>query len=152
MEMRISFLEPMIARSPPRLSNGDRLGLSGRDSHPQYVKATYEMLTGKRNCTTSLAKDDLVCAISYIADMLKAPLAAERLLDDIEKEPAVLAENSYLFPLSHDEYIAHRGIRHAKVKNYMLFYTVNEDARTITIIRMLYARRDWLQLLGALSL
>ena len=101
---------------------------------------------------TSLAKDDLVCAITYIADMLKAPLAAERLLDDIEKEPAVLAENPHLFPLSHDEYIAHRGIRHAKVKNYMLFYTINEDARTITIIRMLYARRDWLQLLGALSL
>ena len=74
---------------------------------------------------TSLAKDDLVHAIIYIADMLKAPLAAERLLDDIEKETAVLAENPYLFPLSHDEYIAHRGIRHAKVKNYMLLYTVN---------------------------
>ncbi len=100
---------------------------------------------------TSLAKDDLVHAIIYIADMLKAPLAAERLLDDIEKETAVLAENPYLFPLSHDEFIAHRGIRHMKVKNYMLFYTVNEDARTITIIRMLYVRRDWIQLLGGLS-
>jgi plasmid stabilization system protein ParE len=54
--------------------------------------------------------------------MLKAPLAAERLLDDIEKETAVLAENPYLFSLSHDEYITHRGIRHVKVKNYMLFY------------------------------
>ena len=100
---------------------------------------------------TSLAKEDLVRAITYIADMLKAPLAAERLLDDIEKETAVLAENPYLFSLSHDEYIAHRGIRHVKVKNYMLFYTVNEDARTITIIRMLYARRDWIQLLGGFS-
>ena len=100
---------------------------------------------------TSLAKEDLVCAVTYIADTLKAPLAAERLLDDIEKETAVLAENPYLFPLSHDEFIAHRGIRHMKVKNYMLFYTVNEDARTITVIRMLYARRDWIQLLGGLS-
>ena len=100
---------------------------------------------------TSLAKDDLVRAITYIADMLKAPLAAEKLLGDIEKETAVLAENPNLLPLSHDEYIAHRGIRHVKVKNYMLFYTVNEDARTITVIRMLYARRDWIQLLGGLS-
>jgi plasmid stabilization system protein ParE len=100
---------------------------------------------------TSLAKDDLVCAVTYIADMLKAPFAAERLLDDIEKETAAIAENPYLFPLSHDEYIVHRGIRHVKVKNYMLFYTVNEDARTITVIRMLYARRDWIQLLGGLS-
>lgn len=100
---------------------------------------------------TSLTKDDLVCAITYIADVLKAPLAAERLLDDIENETAVLAENPYLFSLSHDEYIAHRRIRHVKVKNYMLFYTVNVDARTITIIRLLYARRDWIQLLGGLS-
>lgn len=83
--------------------------------------------------------------------MLKAPFAAERLLDDIDKEPAVLAENPYLFPLSHNEYIAHRGIRHVKVKNDMLFYTVNENAKTVTIIRMLYARRDWIQLLGGIS-
>ena len=47
---------------------------------------------------TSLAKDDLVRTITYIADMLKAPLAAEKLLDDIEKETAVLAENPYLSP------------------------------------------------------
>lgn len=73
------------------------------------------------------------------------------LLDDIENESAVLAENPYLFSLSHDEHIAHRGIRHVKVKNYMLFYTVNEDARTITTIRMLYARQDWIQLLGGVS-
>jgi toxin ParE1/3/4 len=100
---------------------------------------------------TSLAKEDLICAITCISDVLKAPIAAEILLDDIEKETAVLAENPYLFPLSHDEHIAHRGIRQVKVKNYMLFTTVNEDAGTITIIRMLHGRRDWIQLLGSLS-
>jgi toxin ParE1/3/4 len=100
---------------------------------------------------TSLAKEDLISAIAYISDMLKASAAAEKLLNDIEKETAVLAENPYLFPLSHDEHLAHRGIRHVVVKNYMLFYTVNEDAGTVTIIRMLYARRDWIQLLGDVS-
>ncbi len=97
---------------------------------------------------TSLAKGDLVSAIEYISDVLKAPVAAENLLDNIEKETAVLAENPYLFPLSHDDHIAHRGIRPLMVKNYFLFYTVKEDARTITIIRMMYARRDWIHLLG----
>jgi toxin ParE1/3/4 len=101
---------------------------------------------------TSLAKEDLVSVIAYISDVLKAPVAAENLLDDIERETAVLAENPYLFSLSHDEYIAHRGIRHLMVKNYFLFYTVKEDVKTITIIRMMYARRDWIQLLGGSSL
>ena len=100
---------------------------------------------------TSLAKEDLISAITYISDVLKAPVSAEKLLDDIESESAVLAENPYLFPLSHGKHIAHRGIRHVMVKNYMLFYTVKEDAKTVTIIRMLYARRDWIQLLGGVS-
>ncbi|MBI9096444.1 MAG: type II toxin-antitoxin system RelE/ParE family toxin [Sphaerochaeta sp.] len=97
---------------------------------------------------TSLVKEDLICAITYISDVLKVPVAAEKLLDASEKEVAVLSENPYLFPLSHDE---HRGIRHVMAKNYILFYTVKEDARTITIIRMLYARRDWMQLLGCVA-
>ncbi|MCF7942435.1 MAG: type II toxin-antitoxin system RelE/ParE family toxin [Spirochaetia bacterium] len=100
---------------------------------------------------TSLAKKDLISAITYISDVLTAPASAEKLLDDSERESAVLTENPYLLPLSHDEYIAHRGIRSVMVKNYMLFHTVKEDAQTVTIIRMLYARRDWIQLLGELS-
>ncbi len=100
---------------------------------------------------TSLAKKDLIPSITYISDVLTAPVSAEKLLDDSERESAVLTENPYLFPLSHDEYIAHRGIRSVMVKNYMLFHTVKEDAQTVTIIRMLYARRDWIQLLGELS-
>jgi plasmid stabilization system protein ParE len=100
---------------------------------------------------SSLSKEDLICAITYISDVLKVPVAAEKLLDASEKEAAVLSGNPYLFPLSHDEHIAHRGIRHVMVKNYILFYTVKENARTITIIRMLYARRDWMQLLGGVS-
>ena len=100
---------------------------------------------------TSLAKEDLTGAITYICDVLKAPLAAEKLLDNIEEEVTVLAENPYLFPLSHDKNIAHREIRHVMVNNYMLFYLVKKDSKTITIIRMLYARRDWIQLLDGVS-
>jgi toxin ParE1/3/4 len=100
---------------------------------------------------TSLAKEDLISAITSISDVLKTPVSAEKLLDDSESESAVLAENPYLFPLSHDEHIAHRGIRHVMVKHHMLFYTVKEDAETVTIIRMLYARRDWIPVLGGVS-
>lgn len=100
---------------------------------------------------TTSAKEDLVCAVTYISDVLKAPFAAEKLLDAVERETEVPAESSCLFPLSHDEHIAHRGIRHVMVKNYMLFYTLEENAKTLTIIRMLYGRRDWIQLLGGAS-
>ena len=100
---------------------------------------------------TTPAQEDLLSIIEYISSMLKAPTAAETLLDEIEMETAILEENPFLFPFSQDEYIAKRGIRHMLVKNYFLFYTIEEDARIVSIIRMMYARRDWMNLLGGSS-
>jgi plasmid stabilization system protein ParE len=33
------------------------------------------------------------------------------------------------------------------VKNYMMFYTINEDEKTVDVIRFLYGRRDWKRIL-----
>lgn len=55
----------------------------------------------------------------------------------LKRELRFCKENPYLFSLSHDERIVFSEIRHEKVKNYMLLHTVNEEARTISIIRML---------------
>ncbi len=95
---------------------------------------------------TTTAQEDLVSAMHYTSKILKTPIAAENLLGTIEKKFEVLEENPYLIPLSQDEYFAERGIRHLWIKNYFLFYTINEDAKAFTIIRMLHARRDWMKL------
>ncbi len=96
---------------------------------------------------TSLAQEDLASTITYLLDVRKAPTAAQNLLEDIEKETSVLSENPYNHPLTYDVWIAEKGIRHLLVKNYFIFYSLNENTKTITVIRMLYARRDWIQLL-----
>ncbi|MDR3338399.1 MAG: type II toxin-antitoxin system RelE/ParE family toxin [Treponema sp.] len=33
------------------------------------------------------------------------------------------------------------------VKNYMLFYTINEEEKIVTVIRFLYGHRDWKNIL-----
>jgi plasmid stabilization system protein ParE len=33
------------------------------------------------------------------------------------------------------------------VKNYMLFFIVSEDEKTVYVIRFLYGRRDWKNIL-----
>ncbi|OQA44397.1 MAG: Plasmid stabilization system protein [Spirochaetes bacterium ADurb.Bin315] len=101
---------------------------------------------------TSLAKEDLILATSYISYILKAPATAGKLLDTIEHEVEALSENPYMFSTSRDENLAHRGIRHFSVKNYMLFYTIKEETKTVTVLRFLHARRNWIQLLGHPSL
>jgi len=95
---------------------------------------------------TATAQEDLLSIVEYLSSILKAPTAAMSLLDEIEMETGILAENPLMFPISQDDYIAKRGIMHVLIKNYFMFYTIDEDAQTVSIIRILYARRDWINL------
>jgi addiction module RelE/StbE family toxin len=98
---------------------------------------------------TEPAEEDLLSALRYISDALKAPGAARKLLADTEQKIKVLENLPLSFPLVQDEYLAMKGIRFLPVNNYLIFYRVNEAEETIPIIRFLYARRDWLGLLTA---
>jgi len=45
------------------------------------------------------------------------------------------------------EKLALKGIRFIPVKNHIIFFCINEEVRTVTIARILYGRRDWVNLL-----
>ena len=47
----------------------------------------------------------------------------------------------------HDEYLASLGIRMTMLKNNLMFYLVDRTALTVTIIRTLNGRRDWISIL-----
>jgi toxin ParE1/3/4 len=96
---------------------------------------------------TTPAEEDLISIFEYISNILKAPSAAENLLNEIEEQTKVLEENPFIYPLAKDEYINKQGIRHIGVKNYFLFYTIEEGRNIISVIRIMYARRDWINLL-----
>jgi len=100
----------------------------------------------KVNYTTP-AEEDLISILEYISTILKAPSAAEKLLNEIEKHTGKIEENPFIFPLEKDEYLINIGIRHILIKNYFLFYTIEEDKNTVSIIRIIYARRDWINIL-----
>ena len=46
-----------------------------------------------------------------------------------------------------EERLAAKGYRVLPVKNYLIFYKVNEAEKCVDIIRILYNRRDWINLL-----
>lgn len=96
---------------------------------------------------TSPAEEDLISILEYISNILKSPSAAENLLNEIEEQTKLLEENPFIFPLAKDKYMNKLGIRHLAAKNYFLFYTIDKDKETVTIIRIMYARRDWINLL-----
>ena len=96
---------------------------------------------------TEPAEADLLAALRYISEVLKAPGAAGKLLSDMERLLKVLENLPLSCPLVHDEVLAMQGIRLSLVNRYLLFYVVKESEETISVIRFLHARRDWVSLL-----
>jgi len=97
---------------------------------------------------TDIAEEDILAAVQYIANVLKNPAAADNLLDEIERHEKILEETPGIYPFVRDEYMAERGLKYAIIKNFLLFYTVDEANKTVTVIRFLYGRRDWKTILG----
>ena len=96
---------------------------------------------------TDEAKADIRAAARYIAVELRQPDTAESLLDSFDEEITSLEKMPERYGTVHDEYLASLGIRMTMVKNYLLFYLVDRTALTVTIIRMLHGRRDWISIL-----
>lgn len=46
-----------------------------------------------------------------------------------------------------DERLSHLGLRKIIIDNYIVFYIVSDKTKMVTIIRMLYNRRIWINLL-----
>jgi plasmid stabilization system protein ParE len=91
-------------------------------------------------------KDDVKQSIDYIKHTLQAPVAAERLKAEIKRIYKTIKETPLMYPVVPNDYLASTGFRFTMVKNYMLFYTVEE--KQINIMRFLYGHRDWISILN----
>ncbi len=89
-----------------------------------------------------IAKNDLLEIVGYIANDLQNPVAAEKLAEEL----IASAEKICDFPYAHQVYTPIRALeneyRRVLVGNYFLFYTVDESKKAVTIMRVIYARRD----------
>lgn len=47
-----------------------------------------------------------------------------------------------------DEIFSIEGFKFVPVNNYLLFYIVRKETQTVVIQRFIYARRDWINILG----
>ena len=96
---------------------------------------------------TEPAEDDLIDILRYIAVELKEPSTALRMLAAIDKAIENLSTMPHRYPLVDDERLAALGYRMLSIKNYLAFFTIDEETTTVNVERILYARRDWLHIL-----
>jgi plasmid stabilization system protein ParE len=83
----------------------------------------------------------------YIADELQNPVAAARRVELIDAAIRTLEKDPARFPLVRDDYLAAKGYRMVVVKNHLVFFIVREDVEFVSVMRVIYGRRDWMRLL-----
>ena len=96
---------------------------------------------------TKPAERDIVNAVHYIDEILHNPQAGDALLNAVEEAADSLALFPERFPLTGDAILAAGGIRWIGIKNYLALYTVDKHVHQIRIIRFLYAKSNWQDIL-----
>ena len=96
---------------------------------------------------TEPAEKDLNSAVDYFITVLKAPKAAQTLLDEVEEKLNFLSANPLVYEIEYDDYLQERNIRSVLVRSHLVFYIVNQESEEVIILRILYARRNWVNIL-----
>jgi toxin ParE1/3/4 len=90
------------------------------------------------------AEHDLKGIADYITNELRDSSAARNVISKIGEAIIDLE----LFPFRNaivlDERLALKGIRLKIVESYIVFYVISEGNFIVTIVRIIYNRRDWI--------
>ena len=97
------------------------------------------------------ATDDLRELRNHIADVLCAPDTALAYIRAVRKEIAALSEMPARYRPVDDEPWHSRGIRRFLVKNSFVYYRIDEAAKTVYVLNVIYAKRDQLRVLSQIS-
>jgi len=94
------------------------------------------------------AEADIQSIIGHISKTLREPGTARSMLLRFREAILSLAEMPERFPVVRDSYLASLGIRVTCVGRHLIFYIVAKDAHRVDIVRVLYGKRNWTELLA----
>ena len=88
----------------------------------------------------------------YIAQKLLAPKAAKNTVQRLGTVMASLSQMPNRVPLIEAEPWHSEGVRVRAVRNFLIYFWVNEAEKTVQIIAVIYAKRDQTSVLSQLDL
>ena len=92
---------------------------------------------------SSDAKQDLLSIRSYIDKVCQSGVTSQKLMVSIDKAIFGLDENPHRCPKISNETIKKYGVRKLIIKNYIIFFRIDDKTKNVQILRVLYARRNW---------
>lgn len=93
------------------------------------------------------AKDDIIGIINYITYTLRAVDASNNLIKGLYKSISHLSYFPYKFPIVKNSSFTNMVVRCMPYKNYLFFYEIIENEKTIGILRIVYKQRNWKNLI-----
>ena len=96
---------------------------------------------------TNSYQRDLDSAVGYIVLSLVNKNAAVSLLDAVERIYDDLERMPLMYGFCDDQRLRDLEDHKAVVKNYIMVYTVDEDAKVVTVLRFFHGRQDYEKLI-----
>ena len=91
---------------------------------------------------TRQAKEHLAIVREYIATELKESIIAKRILELLKSEMMSLQTMPYRVKLIGEQPWCELGFRRIRVKNYYVYFCVDESRKEVQILAVIYVRRD----------
>ena len=80
--------------------------------------------------------------VQYISKILLTPETAQKWVDTLQREIRKLDSMPSRYPLTEEEPWRTKGIRKMPVKNFLVYYLVDEEKKTVWVTAVIYGRRD----------
>lgn len=101
---------------------------------------------------TSQAEEQIQEIIYYIAHELKAPDAAIHLLDSLEDSFTSLSYFPQRVVLVEEEPWHTKGIHRLPVKNFLVYFWIDEENLRVQVTAIIYGKRDQLRQLSQMEM
>ena len=91
---------------------------------------------------TEKAEQDLDEILHYISVDLVSPAAARNLVKNVFEQIELVRIFPHSGMLVDNEFLANKSVRKLSVDHYIIYYIADDEERAISIIRILYGKRD----------
>ena len=100
---------------------------------------------------TSQATEQIHQTVLYIAQTLQEPQTAKRWADLLYKEISELNFMPSRYPLTDEEPWRTKGIHRMPLKNFLVYYSIDEENKIVSVTAVIYGRRDRLAALADMT-
>ena len=101
---------------------------------------------------TRQAEEQLREIVDYIRFTLQAPNTASKMLDTLAEEIYSLNQFPYRAPLTEEEPWHSQGVHRISVKNFLVYFWVDEAQKNVQVTGIIYGRRDQRHQLSSLDM